>query len=289
MLASGMTSVPDPSSSGGLPRRRQWPARIQRRRVNPVPYVAGVLLWQGIAWLVLAAAGFSFWIMSLPAGLGPGSATGAILWAGAQLLAIGIGAGMGAAEIGMACRLRGGPRWVLTAAVGQGVTLGANLVVAAVSILVIGSVLELLALIGVLLPPAAVSGPPPGDDSDVAGAGPHHLNARTEMPREHVLFEHVSTWPRCHDLAGGDKQQPVGELAGQRQVVNCRQHGQRAVAPHLVDQLKGLHPAAQIQRARRLVQQQYWRFLSQRPGQYDSLQLAAGHGPQPAAGQCVKV
>src|SRR5215472_11556194 len=157
MLASGMTSVPDPSSPGGLPRRRQWPAGIQRRRVNPVPYVAGLLLWQGIAWLLLAAAGFSFWIMSLPAGLGPGSATGAILWAGAQLLAIGIGAGMGAAEIGMACRLRGGARWVLAAAIGlQGVTLGASLVVAAVSIMIVGSVLELLALIGVLLPaPAA--------------------------------------------------------------------------------------------------------------------------------------
>lgn len=156
MLASGMTSVPDPSSSGGLPRRRQR-VSVQRRRVNPVPYVAALLLWQGIAWLVLAAAGLSFWIMSLPAGLGPGSATGAILWAGAQLLAIGIGAGMGMAEIGMACRLRGGPRWVLTTAAGlQGVTLGACLVVAAVSIMIVGSVLELLALTGVLLPaPAA--------------------------------------------------------------------------------------------------------------------------------------
>jgi hypothetical protein len=147
-----MTSVPDPSSPGGLPRRRQWPPGIQRRRVNPVPYVAGLLLWQGIAWLVLAAAGLSFWIMSLPAGLGPGSTTGAVLWAGAQLLAIGIGAGMGAAEIGMACRLRGGPKWVLAAAVGlEGVTLGASLVMAAVSIMIIGSVLELLALSGVLL------------------------------------------------------------------------------------------------------------------------------------------
>jgi hypothetical protein len=161
MLASGMTSVPDPSSSGGLPRRRQWPAGIQRRWVNPVPYVASLLLWQGIAWLVLAAAGFSFWIMFLPAGLRPGSATGAILWAGAQLLAIGIGAGMGAAEISMGCRLRGGPRWMLTAVGLQGVTLGASLVVAAVSIMVVGSVLELLALIGVLLLAPAAYPPQP--------------------------------------------------------------------------------------------------------------------------------
>ncbi len=146
-----MTSVPNPPPPGGLPPRRQWPAGIQRRRVNPVPYVAGLLLWQGITWLVLAAAGFAFWIMTLPAGLDPAGGNGAVLWAGAQLLAIGIGAGMGAAEIGMACKLRGGPRWMLSAAVRlQGLTLGASLVVAAVSIMIVGSVLELLALSGVL-------------------------------------------------------------------------------------------------------------------------------------------
>jgi hypothetical protein len=146
-----MTSVPNQPSPGGLPPRRQWPAGIQRRRVNPVPYVAGLLLWQGITWLVLAAAGFGLWIMALPAGLGPASGNGAVLWAGAQLLAIGIGAGMGAAEVGMACKLRGGPRWMLTAAGLQGLTLGATLVVSAVSIMIVGSVLELLALSGVLL------------------------------------------------------------------------------------------------------------------------------------------
>jgi hypothetical protein len=153
-----MTSVPDPPSPGGLPPRRKWPAGIQRRRVNPVPYVAGLLLWQGIGWLVLAAAGFCFWIIALPDGLGPGSGEGAVLRAGGQLLAIGIGTGMGVAEIGMSCRLRGGPRWVLRAAVGlQGVSLGLGLVVAAVSIMIIGSVLELLALSGVLLRARAAS------------------------------------------------------------------------------------------------------------------------------------
>jgi hypothetical protein len=147
-----MTSVPDPPSPGGLPPRRKWPASIHRRRVNPVPFVAGLLLWQGIAWLVLAAAGFSLWIVALPAGLRAGSGSGAILWAGGQLLAIGIGAGMGVAEIGMASRLRGGPRWLLRATVSlRGVSLGTSLVVGAVSVMVVGSVLELLALSGVLL------------------------------------------------------------------------------------------------------------------------------------------
>jgi hypothetical protein len=157
MLASGMTSVPDPPSPGGLPPRRKWPAGIQRRRVNPVPYVAGLLLWQGFSWLVLAAVGFCVWVIALPAGLGPGSGSWAVLWAGAHLLAIGIGAGMGAAEIGMACKLRGGPRWVLRTTVGlDGLSLGTILVVAAVSVMVVGSILELLALVGVLLPaPAA--------------------------------------------------------------------------------------------------------------------------------------
>jgi hypothetical protein len=105
---------------------------------------------------VLAAAGFSFWIIALPAGLRPGSGTGAVLWEGGQLLAIGIGAGMGVAEIGMACRLRYGPRWLLRATVGlRGVSLGTSLVVGAVSVMVVGSVLELLALSGVLLPAPA--------------------------------------------------------------------------------------------------------------------------------------
>jgi hypothetical protein len=144
-----MTSVPDPPSPGGLPPRRQWPAGIKRRRVNPVPYVARLLLGQGIAWLVLAAAGFCLWIMALPAGLPPGSGNGAVLWAGGQLLAIGVGAGMGVAEISMACRLRGGPRWALRASGGRhGVSLGGSLVVAAVSVMIVGSVLELLALSG---------------------------------------------------------------------------------------------------------------------------------------------
>jgi hypothetical protein len=151
-----MTTVPDPPSPGGLPPRRKWPAGIQRRRVNPVPYVAGLLLWQGIAWLVLAAAGFSFWTIALPAALRPGSGTGAVLWAGGQLLAIGIGAGMGVAEIGMGCRLRRSPRWLLRRTAGlRGVSLGACLVVGAVSVMVVGSVLELLALSGVLLPARA--------------------------------------------------------------------------------------------------------------------------------------
>lgn len=107
---------------------------------------------------MLAAAGFSFWIMALPGDLGSGSSYGALLWTGGQLLAIGIGAGMGVAEIGMACRLRGGPRWLLRATAGRhGVSLGASLVVAAVSTMVVGSVLELLAVSGVLLAaPAAV-------------------------------------------------------------------------------------------------------------------------------------
>jgi hypothetical protein len=159
MLASGMTRVPDPPSPGGLPPRRQRPAAVRRApRVNPVRYVVGLLLWQGIAWLVLAAAGLTFWIISLPAGLGPGSADEAVLWAGAQLLALAIGVAIGAAEAGMACRLRGGPRWVLRAAARlPGVSLGAGLVVAAVSIVVAGSVLELLAISGVLLAVSIVS------------------------------------------------------------------------------------------------------------------------------------
>ncbi len=115
----------------------------------PVRYVAGLLVWQGIAWLVLACTGLGLWIVALPAGLSPGSTSAHVLWTGTQLLAIAIGACVGAAEVAMAGKLRGHPRWVLRAAAGlHGVSLAAGLVVVAVSVMLAGSVLELLALNG---------------------------------------------------------------------------------------------------------------------------------------------
>lgn len=122
------------------------------RRVQPARYVAGLLLWQGVAWLAATAIGLAIWIATLPVGAGAVSHGTAVLWRMAQLLAIAIGASLGAAEVGMACRLRRGPRLLLALAVGiQGATLAAALVVAAVVVIIAGSLLELLALSGAFL------------------------------------------------------------------------------------------------------------------------------------------
>jgi hypothetical protein len=119
---------------------RRTPASCQ-----PVRYVHGLLLGQG-----LAGAGLAAWLLHRPTGLnliGDGSR---VLWSGAQLLGIAIAACLGSAEVRMACRLRGGqPRLLLAAAIGfQGVMLAAALILGAFVLTVGGSLLELLALGG---------------------------------------------------------------------------------------------------------------------------------------------
>jgi hypothetical protein len=137
---------------------RRTPASCQ-----PVRYVHGLLLGQGLAWLGLAGAGLAAWLLHRPTGLnliGDGSR---VLWSGAQLLGIAIAACLGSAEVRMACRLRGGqPRLLLAAAIGfQGVMLAAALILGAFVLTVGGSLLELLALGGlaVLLRPRSTRCP----------------------------------------------------------------------------------------------------------------------------------
>ena len=133
---------------------------MQRTRSTaPARYVAGLLLWQGIGWLILAGTGLGLWIASLPGILNVYADGAAVLWTWLELLAIAVGLSIGAAEIGMSCRLRGGPKAVATVATGlRGLTLAGVLVVAAVFVMLAGSVLELLALNGTFLshrrPPA---------------------------------------------------------------------------------------------------------------------------------------
>jgi putative Mn2+ efflux pump MntP len=75
-----------------------------------------------------------------------------VLWTWIELLAIAVGLSIGAAEVGMSCRMRGGPKAVVAVATGlHGVTLAVGLIVAAVAVMITGSVLELLALNGTFL------------------------------------------------------------------------------------------------------------------------------------------
>ena len=168
-----MTGDPDPTHSRGGASRSEGvrgrggagdrAAAARCRQVEPARYVAGLLGWQGGAWLVLTALGLMVWIVTLPADFVTASSGTTVLWRGAQLLALAIGASLGGAEVGMACRLRGGPRLLVAVALGFPVAvLAALLVVAAVSVIVAGSVLELLALSGAVL--AAEARPVPWPD-----------------------------------------------------------------------------------------------------------------------------
>jgi hypothetical protein len=110
--------------------------------------VRSTLMAQGLAWLVLAVGGLAAWIATFPEDLNFIGAGGAILWTGVELLGIILAVYLGAAEVGMACRMQGGyPRALLAASVGlQGLTLALALLLAALLVTIGGSMLELLAV-----------------------------------------------------------------------------------------------------------------------------------------------
>jgi hypothetical protein len=104
---------------------------------DPRRYIERLLLWQGSAWLVLAAAGLGIWLVTLPHTFTAAASAPAELWRGGELVAIGIGAALGSTEVSMACRLRGAPKVLLARGLGDpGVTLVAGLTVIGISVLV---------------------------------------------------------------------------------------------------------------------------------------------------------
>ena len=112
-----------------------------------------MLLVQGVAWLVLAVGALAAWIATFPEDLNLIGTGGAILWTGVELLGIILAICLGAAEVGMACRMQGGrPRALLAMSVGlQGLMLALALILAAFLVTIGGSLLELLA-VGALVP-----------------------------------------------------------------------------------------------------------------------------------------
>jgi hypothetical protein len=115
-------------------------------RFEPAPSLCRLLLSQGFAWLLLAVAGLAGWSASFPRELSL-SGGESVFWAGLELLAIAIAAGIGAAELGMACRMRGGPRFVVAMTGGlRGTMLAVALILASLLVMVGGSMLELMAL-----------------------------------------------------------------------------------------------------------------------------------------------
>jgi hypothetical protein len=149
--SSGAGSAAEPGAwPRGTPRGRRGRVR-DPQPADPARYVSRLLAWQGAAWLVLAGIGLGVWIGTLPSGLSLGSASAVALWKCAELLAIAFGAGLGSAQGSMACRLRGGRGTIRAAAAGlRALTVAAGLVAGAVSVLLVGSVMELIVLNGAL-------------------------------------------------------------------------------------------------------------------------------------------
>ena len=143
-----MVSVPDlPPSPSGSTRRQATGCAVAP--FQPGWYVHRLLLGQGVVWLVLAIVWLAAWISSFPHDPAPAGAGRGVFCAILDLLGIAISASIGAAEIGMACRLRGGPRAVLAIAASvQRAMLAVALILAAFLVMVGGSMLELMALGG---------------------------------------------------------------------------------------------------------------------------------------------
>ena len=115
-------------------------------RRPPRRYIESLLLWQGSAWLALAAAGLILWLLTLPGSFTTNGGGAEELWRGGELVAIAVGAALGITEVSMACRMRGAPRLLLALGLGvQGVTLGAGLIVLGISVVVAVSTITLVA------------------------------------------------------------------------------------------------------------------------------------------------
>lgn len=152
-----MASFPDRPSSAGRPTSRQSARGRTAAPCRPAKYVHGLLLGQGLAWLAVAISWLLAWVASFPADLNLGGG-GSVSWGLVDLLGIAIAGGIGAAQVGMACRMRGRPRLVVAIIGGlQNSMLALALIMAAVLVLVGGSLLELKALGGLVR--AAVSRP----------------------------------------------------------------------------------------------------------------------------------
>ena len=73
----------------------------------------------------------------------------------------------------------------------------------------------------------------------------------------------------------GEQEEPVGVLGGERDVVHRRDHRQLALLAQRRDQLERLLLAAEVERGRRLVEQEQGRVLRERPAEHGALLLAA--------------
>jgi len=95
--------------------------------------------------------------------------------------------------------------------------------------------------------------------------------------------------PAGNESSAVEQEQTIGVLGGEREIVHRAEHGQAAVAAQLVDQLEGLLAATDVERGRRLVEEQDGRLLREGPRDHRPLALAAGQRPEPSSREGQKV
>ena len=100
-----------------------------------------------------------------------------------------------------------------------------------------------------------------------------------------VLGEHAAGRPALHDPAAVEQHELVGVEAREGEVVHGRHDGQVALDAEGLDELEDLLLVADVEGARRLVEQQDRGVLEQRPAEHDALALAARQRLDEAAGQ----
>ena len=130
---------------------------------------------------------------------------------------------------------------------------------------------------------------PRGDDRDVALAVVHHPHARVVVLGDRVLAQHLRRRAGRDGATRRQEQHAVGVLPGQGEVVHRRDHRQPAGVLLGGDELEHVLLVADVECARRLVEQQQLRALRERAGEHGALQLAARERGQRAPGELHQV
>lgn len=111
------------------------------------------------------------------------------------------------------------------------------------------------------------------------------VHPRAEMLLDGRAGEDLLRPSRRGDPPARQQDQAVGVLSRQGQVVDRGHDGQLVGQPQLVDQLQHLLLMADVQRGRRLVQQEHRGLLGERAGQHHALPLPARQMVQRAGGE----
>ncbi len=122
------------------------------------------------------------------------------------------------------------------------------------------------------------------DHRELAARGPQDADPGAEHLAQQVIAQNVGRLAVGRHRAVTEQDQPVGELPGKGQVVDRGEHGEGPLPAHLVDQFKGVDPAAEIECAGRLVEHEDRGLLGQGAGEDQPLRLASRHRGETATG-----